>query len=284
MLELYLLEQLLAFANHGTLSAAAEALHISQPALSQSMKKLENQWGVPLFDRQKNRIWLNETGRMAASCAARLLEQAQDMEEQVRAFERSRRTISLGACAPVPVDDLTPLLTRLYEGVTISSEIRARDEELLEGLHKGRYQLVALHEPVEDPGLYVQPFRKEQLFLSLPFSHPLAERDALTLREIDGQNLLLYTKIGFWYELCCEKLPNAHFLMMSEQTVFNEVAGTVAFPSFVSDVVPVSESMRAQKKIVPILDEEVHVTYLCACRIQDRKRFAPLFRALGTVR
>ena len=51
MLEIYLLEQLEAFARCGTLSAAAEELHLSQPALTRSMKKLEEIVGVPLFER-----------------------------------------------------------------------------------------------------------------------------------------------------------------------------------------------------------------------------------------
>ena len=46
MMELYLLEQLIAFSRQGTLSGASEKLHISQPALSQSMKKLEESLGV----------------------------------------------------------------------------------------------------------------------------------------------------------------------------------------------------------------------------------------------
>ena len=51
MMELYLLEQLIAFSRQGTLSGAAEKLHISQPALSQSMKKLEESLGVSFLIR-----------------------------------------------------------------------------------------------------------------------------------------------------------------------------------------------------------------------------------------
>lgn len=56
MIEIYLLEQLVAFDRCGTLSAAAEQLHLAQPSLSRSMQKLEGILGVPLFDRQKNRV------------------------------------------------------------------------------------------------------------------------------------------------------------------------------------------------------------------------------------
>ena len=56
MIEIYLLEQLCAFAECGTLSAAAEKLHISQPALSRSMKKIEDVCGVELFERNNSKI------------------------------------------------------------------------------------------------------------------------------------------------------------------------------------------------------------------------------------
>ena len=64
MFELYQLEQLLAVSECGTLSQAAEQLHLSQSALSRSMQRLEAELQVTLFTRQKNRIELNECGRM----------------------------------------------------------------------------------------------------------------------------------------------------------------------------------------------------------------------------
>ena len=67
MIEIYLLEQLAAFAKHGTLSKAAEELLISQPALSRSMKKLEEEFGVTLFAREDKKISLNETRLPAAA-------------------------------------------------------------------------------------------------------------------------------------------------------------------------------------------------------------------------
>ena len=284
MIELYLLEQLLAFSEYGTLSAASKHLHISQPALTHSMQKLEELMEVKLFERQRNRITLNETGKMAVEYGKKVLDQEKEMIEQIRLFDKSSRTITLGACAPVPVWDMVPLLSQIYSGLTISSEIRNRDEELLEGLEKNKYQLVILHEKPSNGEIYVQAYGKERLFLSVPEGHPLAERSEIYLSDIDGQNLLLYTEIGFWYELCRQKLPNAHFLMMSEHDAFGEVAGSGAFPSFVSDVLMRRDPNNSlmEKKIIPILDNEVNVTYYCVCRYSDRKKFEPLYRRLGS--
>ena len=62
MLETNQLSQLITVADTKTLSKAAEILHISQPALTRSIQKLESELNVTLFDRQKNKITLNKTG------------------------------------------------------------------------------------------------------------------------------------------------------------------------------------------------------------------------------
>ena len=102
MIEIYLLEQLAAVAEHGTLLKASEALHLSQPALSRSMKKLEAQLGVQLFDRENSKISLNDTGAHAVDYAKRILALDREMAEGVAEYERRRRIVSLGSCAPFP--------------------------------------------------------------------------------------------------------------------------------------------------------------------------------------
>lgn len=282
MIELYLLEQLMAFSRRGTLSGAAEELHISQPALSQSMKKLERGLGVSLFERTKNKLVLNENGVLAAQLGEKLLEQSREMEERLRFFDRSRRTISLGACAPMPLLDLSPLLTRLYPQMAVSTEIKNSDEELMIGLNRGLYQLIVTH-TAPGTGLYGRPFRTERLFLSVPLTHPLADRGELTPADIDGQNLLLYTDIGFWHDFCREKLPNAHFLMMNEWDAFGEVAGTGAFPSFITDAHMERDGVPQNRVVIPIVDEQVEATYYCVCKAESKDKYRPIFRALKSI-
>ena len=67
MIEFHQLRQFAAVAECGTLSAAAEKLYISQPALTRSMQRLERDAGVTLFDRRKSKISLNENGKFLLS-------------------------------------------------------------------------------------------------------------------------------------------------------------------------------------------------------------------------
>lgn len=281
MIELYLFEQLLTFAKCGTLSAASEELHISQPALSQSMKKLEQQLGAPIFERTKNKLMLNETGKLAVGYAEELLRKEAEIVERIRLFDRRNHTICFGACAPVPIWDIVPLLTRLYEGVTVLSELKNSDEELWEGLLRGAYQAIVVHERPQKEDIFAYPYRQEKLSLMVPHEHPLAKYKELHLSDLSGQNLLLYTHIGFWYEMCKEKLSTVHFLYMNERDAFEQVAGIGAFPSFTTDALW-EQGMEKDtgKTVVPIVDEAVKVTYYFVCRKQDKRKFAPLIKRL----
>jgi len=84
MLDLHELQQLVAFADLGTLSKVAEEGHISTPSITRSMKTVEESFGVPLFERSKNRIALNETGKAAVEAARKLLAEADEAVRQVR--------------------------------------------------------------------------------------------------------------------------------------------------------------------------------------------------------
>ena len=113
MVEIDQLEQLLACAECGTLAGAAERLHLSQPALSRSMQRLEEELQVPLFDRQQNKIEFNDNGRMAAACARQVMDKGQDMISSIQAFARSQRTLLVGSCAPAPLWEIPPVRSAL---------------------------------------------------------------------------------------------------------------------------------------------------------------------------
>ena len=282
MIEIYLLEQLEAFARCGTLSAAAEELHLSQPALTRSMKKLEDLIGVPLFERGKNKLTLNENGALAADYARRVLEQDREIAERVRAFDRAKRTISIGACAPVPLEQVSQQVTVLFEGMTVSHEIRP-DAPLLEGLRNGNYQLAILHEEPENEALFWVPCGSEKLYIVLPKTHPLAAREGIWLRELESMNILLFSQIGFWYELCMEKIPHPQFVLQTDFQAFDTLIRASNLPVFSSSHFLASNQQLndESRTAIPILDPEADVKYFLTCRLSDKRRFTQLFRQIS---
>lgn len=280
MIELEQLRQLVAFAECGTLSRAAEALHISQPSLSRTMQALEEELEAALFTRQKNRIILNEVGQVAVEHARQVLAAAEGLVRRVQLEERTGRSVALGSCAPVPIQDLRPLLQELYDGVAVAPELNSSDDALVDGLRQGRYQIVVTHEPPpQDQELFCFPYREEHLSLLVPVDHPLARLTVIRAADLAHQNLLLYSEIGFWTEVCREKLPEAHFLFMNEWDAFGELVGLGAFPSFVTDAFTPGQPLE-NKVVIPIEDEDFQVVYYFLCLEKDREKFRELITRL----
>ena len=280
MIELEQLRQLVAFAECGTLSRAAEVLHISQPSLSRTMQALEEELQAVLFTRQKNRIVLNEVGQVAVEYARQVLAAAEKLARQVQLADRTGQSVALGSCAPVPIQDLRPLLQELYEGVAVAPELNSSDDALIDGLRQGRYQIVVTHEPpLQDEELFCFPYREEHLSLLVPANHPLAQLTVIRAADLAHQNLLLYSEIGFWTGVCREKLPQAHFLFMNEWDAFGELVGLGAFPTFVTDAFAPGQPIE-NKLVIPIEDENFQAVYYFLCLEKDREKFRELITRL----
>lgn len=258
------LEQLAAFSRYGTLSCAAEKLHISQPTLTRSMQKLEAEFGVPLFHRTKNKLEFNENGKLAAEYADRILNQTGTMLESVRALDRAGRTISIGSCAPMPMVSSVQEAARLYPRMTISSECRDC-EALIEGLQSGLYQIIILPYEPENPDVCFRKTGTETLFFALPHTHRFADKDGLYMEEMDGESMLLYSDIGFWHSLPRQKMPYSRFLVQTDRFAFEELISASVLPCFVSDISIAREGVPQNRVIVPILDPEASVTYYTVC-------------------
>lgn len=276
MIETFQLEQLLAFAKYGTLSKAAESLHISQPSLSRTMQQIESEMQVTLFERQKNKLMLNENGELAVEYARKVIDQLNDMMLRVRSFDRARHTVTIGCCAPMPMLTLVQKAARLCSDTTVASELKD-NETLLNGLKDGIYQIIILPFQPEGDELYTKECGCESLFFALPPNHPLAQKKGLYMKEMDGENMLLYSDIGFWHDIHIQKMPHSRFLVQNERFAFDELVQSSILPSFVSDLTIRINGKPENRIVVPILDKEATVIYFTVCHQSNKAKFHCLF-------
>jgi len=127
------------------------------------------------------------------------------------------------------------------------------------------YQFIILQETIDDSDIHCTKYGEEHLFLSLPPAHPLAGRKGVSFKDIDGENILLLSRIGFWNDLCLKKMPSSHFLIQLEQFSFEELVKNSALPSFTSDLAIKRYGNVTNRVIVPILDPEANVSYYFMC-------------------
>ncbi len=280
MIELSILEQLVEFANCGTLSETAERLHTSQPALTRSMKKLEEKLDVKLFERKKNHLSLNETGRVAVDYAIRVLQSANDFESRTIAYDRSLHTISIGFCAPIPQRVLTPILNNVFEGMTISSDMKS-DRHFLEKLEKNSYQLIVVHEKPDEELYFSKKIGHEDLFFSVTVSDPFAFYPELHLADLSGHSILLLNQIGFWMDVVKEHVIDPHFIVQYEQQFFEELARLSELPYFTSNCFVDGVTHTPGRIEIPIVDSMCRVDYYLVCKKENKKRFQKLFKQVS---
>ena len=192
------LEQFLIIARTGTLSAAAEQLNISQPALSRSMQALERELQVSLFDRKGSRLSLNECGKAACDEFAALLKSRDRMVENLQKLSDSLQNCTIGSSL------LTPLLL-LEKPLASRCSCRFKLEESEELLEKqfeeGLLQALILSHPLSVPGVCSMPLLEEHLVLLFPQDHPFASSDCVSLEQINGESLLCLGRVGVWKSL-----------------------------------------------------------------------------------
>lgn len=278
MIDINLWRELSVFEKCGTLSKAAEELFISQPALSRSMNRLEEELGVTIFTRSKNKITLNDNGKLAAGYAREIIRYEENAINAIRAFDTKNHTISIGSCAPIPLSELTEAATNLYKGFTISSKIDDI-EIILNNLKSGIYDIGIFNQEVNDEELISFKTCSEKLYLMIDKSHSLAKKEGIFLSELNNCDILLYSEIGFWNELLKIKAPDANFLIQHDNNTFNTLLNTTSFPSFVTNksIYAYRRKQSDYKVMIPVLDKEATANYYSVILRKNCKKFANLF-------
>ena len=261
MLDLSELYQFITYAECGTLSAAAEILHISQPTLTRTMHHVEEAFGAPLFHRGKNRIELTDTGKVAVEQASSLLAEAEKAIQAVQAFERNQHMITIHSCAPVPLWSLLPELSRRFPENIISSKLTTNMDEIIQNVISGNADIGILPQscPHKDPRCI--PYLQEQLYVCIPEEHTLAEQSHLSLSQINGFNCLLRDEIGFWTDLVKKKCPHPFFWYKQTNLSLRNLYEPPTLLCFSSNRAADPNQTLKGRKLIPLTDPEVNITY-----------------------
>ena len=117
---------------------------------------------------------------------------------------------------------------------------------------------------------------EEDLYLSLPLSHPLKDKEEVSFKDLDGETMLLYSNIGFWYDLHMKTTPNTKFLIQDERLTFNEIVKASSLPSFTSNLSIKREGKINNRIMIPLSDEEAHVTYYLVILKKEKNKYNDL--------
>lgn len=278
MLENYLLEQLVAFADAGTLSKAAQDLHITQPALSKSMQRIEDLFGIPLFYRTHSHIELNANGKVAVRYAKRALKANRDVILETRTFDRRQHTIRIAGCSTIAIHYLMQICQDFYPTMTLTTSLISYPHSA-ELLNDNDYDLVIATNSSDDPGLMSTAFLTEQLMLSVPVGSPLAKRTAVSFHDLTGMDILAHAGSGVWLSICQQQIPNINLLVQENMHSLDQLVKASSLPVFSSSLTEVDKKMSGRVTI-PIVDAAAKVKYYLLCKKDNYQDFEGIYSSL----
>lgn len=184
---------LVAVAEHGSITDAAHALGLSQPALSRRIQQLEEDLGAALLERSQRGVVLTEMGRLVRDEGAVLLERYGRMRQDVRAhMQLDTGSVRVGGGATA-VSYLLPgaidTFRRRHPGVLFHLR-EAGSREVAQDVLDERLELGIVTLPVSTPELRVRPLRDDRIVLVGARDHALAGGRRVGIEALQGQGLV----------------------------------------------------------------------------------------------
>jgi DNA-binding transcriptional LysR family regulator len=195
-MELRHVRYFLALAEECHFGRAAARLHVAQPALSQQIKQLEHELGVPLFLRSTRHVELTEAGRHLTGYARTLLTEAERARVHMAelAIGHAGR-VSVGFIGTATYDVL-PRVSRTVRArlprITMDLRGELLTPHLVDGLLNGTYDLAVFRPGAAIEGVTTTPLRTEPLVAVLPAHHPLAAGGQISLGALAGEPFVIH--------------------------------------------------------------------------------------------
>ena len=166
---------------------AAERLHIAQPALSQQIRKLEEDLGCQLLKRDRRRVELTSAGEALLETGRRALVQMSHAEEAARRTAANQAAVlRIGFLNPAAFAIVPEVLQRLRsEHPEVFVVLReGSSAELLEQVRLGQLDVAFARGPITGPGVRIDVLQREPLIAVLPSAHPLSRRKRVVLADL----------------------------------------------------------------------------------------------------
>lgn len=209
-MELRQIRQFVALSDTLNFHRAAEFLNMSQPPLSISMQKLEQELGVKLFERLARGVSLTEAGLAALPHARKILGSVEAMRDAASATVNGMGgRLGVGFVGSA-VYGLLPKVVPLFRAERPAVELRLREDttlEIVKAVESGDLDIGVLRTPVFDVGeVNLEPLYREEMIVILPRNHPLRDAGTLRLEELRDETFIGYDRA---------RLPSYHALTLS---------------------------------------------------------------------
>lgn len=281
------IEYFIETANHKSISKAAEALFISQQALSRCIKNLEAELNCKLFERTVKGSVLTEDGKLIYDKFLPITEQYRNAEEEIfTALSRRSQTLAF-ACAPSIFRFLdTELLfefEELYPNITVDRmELPGFDVDNYVKEDSKHFGIIAIPENRHGMRFKYLPIKTFPLMLCVHKDDPLAQNAAVNFGELKDRNFLLFEKRSHYHNVIADYgkqhgfVPKGNFISSDVNQIYNLVNKGKGI--FISPPDDGAKMLFKNMRMIPFDDSTL--TYCIAFIFKDYDRLTSLAKNL----
>lgn len=198
------LHYVITLAHEGSFSRAADTLNITQPSLSQYIKKIEKQIGLELFDRTNGDVRLTDAGRVYIDTGRKILDLEHRMENSFTDLATYKTGSLIIGAAPYRAASMLPTIASSFQSLHPGMHLVVREgttAELLEGMEHGEYDLALTLLPIDERLFAWEKVMEEELVLAVPSNHapisattvPSRKYPSIDVKELDGKSFVMLT-------------------------------------------------------------------------------------------
>ncbi|WP_164472745.1 LysR family transcriptional regulator [Cohnella candidum] len=247
-MELAQMQYFAAVAELQHVTRAAEKLNITQPALSHSIAKLEEEFGVPLFERSGRNVQLNRYGVLFAKTVRNVLQEVERGKREIAEMAHPETgTVSLAylnILGSATVPSMVGSFKMRHPGIRFELE-QGNQQHIQRLMEAGQCDMALISPPSGTPGHRWVPLFSRKLYAVVPHVHPLAMREEIRLSELDGEAFIEHKSICAFRKMLDQLLAETGFKpnVQYEADDLQTVAGFVSQGLGVS-VLPDSDGLR----------------------------------------
>lgn len=233
------LEYVLTLVREGSFSKAADVLNITQPSLSQYIKKIEKEIGLSLFDRTNGDVKITDAGHVYIEAGKRILDIEHQMENSFTDLASYKTGSLIIGVAPYRAASMMPVIASKFQSLHPGMHLIVREgttEELVEGMEHGEYDLALTLLPIDKRIFNYENVVEEELVLTVPVSYPPFETELMKDRKhpavgvsiLNGKSMVMLTDAQFMQKQLENLLLDNH-LTVSTAAIVKSLEAQIEF-------------------------------------------------------
>jgi DNA-binding transcriptional LysR family regulator len=280
MFDVRLIQSFLAVATHRHFGKAAEAVHATQPGISQHIAKLEDQLGFQLLERTKRSVVLTAAGEYFFEQSALLVRQLERIrQEGLEIAEGKMGHINMGIASSLIYSELTGRIAefkRQTPNVALSFAVHGGDR-LRHLMDTGEIDLAITTMPMTEEQFRPLVISTQAMGVALPAAHPLAARDVVTLAELKEESFIVVPRRDYplFHDTLVAKFQamGSTLRIAAYETPFLNAIARVAIGEGVAIVaIGYGGDSHDAVRVVPLADDQLASMPVYAVVRSDRPR------------